>query len=162
MSLREWLVGRNAANSIIRGLCIGLLLLIGSRMLLVPVRAHGISMMPAYTEGQLILVNRLAYRFGELHRGDVVAVTLPNREFVLVKRIVALPGETVRIDRGQVLINNVPLEERNVRFRIPWDVEETTLGPHEVYVIGDNRSMPAKNHEFGRIGLAQILGRAVY
>jgi signal peptidase I len=162
MSLRDWLVGRNVANSVIRGLCMGLLLLIGSRLLLVPVRAHGISMMPAYTEGQLIFVNRLAYRWSELHRGDIVAVRLPNRDFVLVKRIVALPGETVRIDRGQVLINNAPLEERYVRFHIPWDVEETVLGPHDVYVIGDNRSMPAKNHEFGRINQGQILGRAIF
>jgi signal peptidase I len=110
----------------------------------------------------LILINRLAYRWGELHRGDVVAVRLPNRDFVLVKRIVALPGETIRIEQGQVLINNAPLDERYVRFHIPWEVEETVLGPHDVYVIGDNRSMPAKNHEFGRVNQGQLLGRAIY
>ena len=108
-----------------------------------PVRAHGISMMPTYEEGQFIFVNRLAYRFSPVKRGDVVAITLKGGEAVLVKRIIALPGETVRIDGGQVFIDGVPLDEPYLRYHMPWNMKDGTVAADEVFVIGDNRSMRA-------------------
>ena len=64
MTLKEVLVGKSLGRSLVRGLTLGVLLLLGSRFLLTPVRAHGISMVPTYAEGQLLWANRLAYRFG--------------------------------------------------------------------------------------------------
>lgn len=161
MTLREILIGRSLGKSLIRGLCLAVLLLAGSRFLLVPVRAHGISMMPAYEEGQIILVNRLAYRFSPLRRGDVVAITLKDGAAVLVKRIIALPGERVRIDDGQVFINGAPLDEPYLRYVIPWNMEEGAVAADEVFVIGDNRSMKLENHDFGFARQDRILGRAI-
>src|SRR5436190_17552 len=106
MTLRQLLIGRSLGRSLIRGLSMALALLLGSWFILVPVRAHGPSMTPTYGDDQLLLVNRLAYRFGgEVQRGDVVAVTLPGGKAVLVKRIIGLPGERIRIDDGQVMID---------------------------------------------------------
>jgi signal peptidase I len=128
----------------------------------VPVRAHGISMMPTYQEGQFIFVNRLAYRFSPIKRGDVVAITLKGGEAVLVKRIIALPGEKISIEEGQVLIDGAPLAEPYLRYRLPWNMREGAVGADEVFVIGDNRSMLMQNHDFGFARQDRILGRAIH
>jgi signal peptidase I len=162
MTPRGLFIGRSLGLSLARGLAVGALLLAGSQFLLMPIRAHGISMMPTYEEGQFIFVNRLAYRVHGPRRGDVVAITLRGGEAVLVKRIVALGGERVRIERGQVVVNGVPLDEPYVRHRIPWNLEETLVGTNEVFVIGDNRSMPAELHDFGSATQDRILGPAIF
>ncbi len=161
MDLRQLLIGRSLGRSLVRGLSMALVLLLGSWFVLVPVRAHGPSMTPTYGDGQLLLVNRLAYRFGEVRRGDVVAITLPGGKAVLVKRIIALPGERIRIEAGQVVIDDQPLDEPYCKYRLPWDILETQVGPDEVFVIGDNRSMLEKHHDFGRAGRDRILGRLI-
>jgi signal peptidase I len=162
MTLKEVLVGKSLGRSLIRGLTLGVLLLLGSRVLLTPVRAHGISMVPTYAEGQLLWVNRLAYRFGRpIERGDVVAITLKTEEAVLVKRIIGLPGERMRIEQGQVFINDRPLDEPYCVYRLPWNILEAQLGPDEVFVIGDNRSMQERFHDFGRADRGRILGRMI-
>ena len=162
MTLRDVLVGRSAGRSLVRGLAVGLALLLGSQLLLTPVRANGISMFPTYEEGQLLLVNRLAYRFGRpVQRGEVVAITLRGGQAVLVKRIIGLPGERVRIEAGQVFVDDRVLDEPYCRYRLPWNIQEATLGPDEVYVIGDNRSMLEKHHDFGRASITRILGRMI-
>ncbi|MEO5819317.1 MAG: signal peptidase I [Vicinamibacteraceae bacterium] len=162
MNLRQLLVGRSVGRSLIRGLSTALILLLGSWFVLVPVRAHGPSMTPTYGDGQLLLVNRLAYRFGaEVHRGDVVAITLASGKAVLVKRIIALPGERIRIEDGQVVIDDRPLDEPYCVYRLAWNIAEAHLGPDEVFVIGDNRSMLEKHHDFGRADRSRILGRLI-
>ena len=162
MTLRELLIGRSLGRSLLRGLSMALLLLLGSWFVLVPVRAHGPSMTPTYGDDQLLLVNRLAYRFGgEVQRGDVVAITLKGDKAVMVKRVIALPGERIRIDEGQVMINDQPLDEPYCKYRIAWNILETQLGPDEVFVIGDNRSMLEKHHDFGRADRDRILGRLI-
>ena len=161
MTLRQLLIGRSFGRSLIRGLSMALALLLGSWFILVPVRAHGPSMTPTYSDRQLLLVNRLAYRFGEVRRGDVVAITLNGAQAVLVKRIIGLPGERIRIDSGQVMIDDKPLSEPYCVYRLPWNILETQLGPDEVFVIGDNRSMLEKYHDFGRADRSRILGRLI-
>ena len=161
MDLRQLVVGRSLGRSLVRGLALALALLLGSWFILVPVRAHGPSMTPTYTDGQLLLVIRLAYRFGAIRRGDVVAITLHGGKAVLVKRIIALPGERIRIERGQVLVNDVALDEPYCVYRLPWNVAEAELGPDEVFVIGDNRAMLEQHHTFGRADRGRILGRMI-
>lgn len=162
MTLKEVLVGRSVGRSLVRGLTVGALLLLGSQCLLTPVRAHGISMVPTYAEGQLFWVNRLAYRFGRpIQRGDIVGITLKSGNAVLVKRIIALPGERIRIEAGQVLIDDRRLDEPYCVYRLPWNIREAHLGPDEVFVIGDNRSMQERFHDFGRADRSRILGRMI-
>jgi signal peptidase I len=161
MTLREILIGQSLGKSLIRGLGVAVLLLAGSRFLLTPIRAYGISMMPTYEEGQFVFVNRLAYRFSPLKRGDVVAITLTDGAAVLVKRVIALPGETVRIEDGQVFVDGVPLDEPYLRYFLPWNMEDGTVAADEVFVIGDNRSMKLENHDFGFARQDRILGRAI-
>lgn len=99
------------------------------------------SMESTISPGDRIIGNRLAYIFSEPERGDVILFAFPNNESKqYVKRIIGLPGETVRIDDGTIYINDVPLDE-------PY-LNETPVGnfgsfdvPEESYfVLGDNRN----------------------
>jgi signal peptidase I len=130
---------------------------------LLPVRAEGISMEPTFEPGSLHLVNRLAYRGRRPARGDIVAIRLAGPHVVYVKRVVGLPGERLRITGGQVFIDGRALAEPYVRRRNPsWALPETTLGPDEYFVVGDNRAMRIELHDLGVARFRRIVGRVVY
>jgi signal peptidase I len=129
---------------------------------LIPIRAEGISMLPTYESGSFKFVNKLAYKFSEPRRRDVVAIRLAGPNVLYVKRVVGLPGERVAIREGFVFINDVPLPEPYVHHRDAWDVAEVTVGPHEYFVIGDNRGMAARDHDFGRADASRIVGKVIF
>ena len=132
------------------------------KWVLLPIRAEGISMEPTYQSGSLNLVNRLAYRYRNPERGDIVGIKLAGPHVIYVKRIIGLPGEHISIERGQVYINGAPLSEPYVKNRRGWDVPEVTLTPREYFVIGDNRGMRQGDHDFGRADVSRILGRVIF
>lgn len=163
MSLTRRLVfGRNPRRTAVRVLVLASLSFVVFRWVLIPIRAEGISMLPTYESGSLNFVNRLAYLFDKPSRGDIVAIKLAGPHVLYVKRIIALPGERISISAGQVYLNGMPLNEPYVRNRNPWEISEVTLGPREYFVIGDNRGMRAKDHDFGRIDVSRIVGRIVF
>jgi signal peptidase I len=126
-----------------------------------------------------VLVNKLAYRFGEPTRGDVVVFDriTTNGDTVqhddLIKRVIGLPGEVIDIRNCVVYVNDVALDEPWLRaeFREPSadadtrcgtpTVEATTVGSDEVYLIGDNRPMSFDSRMFGPVAIDLIVGRAV-
>lgn len=162
MSLRHLLIGRSPGLTLLRAAVMAAVLLGGSRAILSPVRALGISMQPTYGEGELLWLNRLAYRVGLPRRGDVVAITLAGDRAVLVKRIIGLPGERVRLDDGEVYVDDRRLDEPYRRLPSDWSVDELMLGPDEYYVVGDNRSMPVNLHDFGTATRDRLLGRLLW
>ncbi len=126
---------------------------------------EGQSMEPNFTDRQWLLVNKLAYRFGEPARGDVIVFDAPeetNKEFI--KRVVGLPGESVTLRDGVVAINGRPLVE-------PWlpRKDRTNFGPFVVppdqyFVLGDNRPNSNDSRSWGQRGAAltadKIVGKA--
>jgi signal peptidase I len=126
-----------------------------------------------------VLVNKLAYRFGEPTRGDVVVFDriTTNGDTVqhddLIKRVIGLPGEVIDIRNCVVYVNDVALDEPwlPAEFREPSTdadtrcgtptVEATTVGSDEVYLIGDNRPMSFDSRMFGPVAIDLIVGRAV-
>jgi signal peptidase I len=160
--------GRNPRRTLIRATVLAATCFIMFRFFLVPIRIHGLSMEPAYHDGRVNAINRLAYTFGKPQRGEVVAARyspaqrLSTPHVMLLKRIVGLPGETVAIARGHVLINGEPLAEPYVKAREAWEVEPLKLADDEYYLIGDNRGMDQRYHEFGRIEAKRIVGRVLW
>jgi signal peptidase I len=133
---------------------------------LLPVRVEGVSMLPAYPNGSVNFVNRLAYVRHGPKRGDVVGIRLSDpgitRPSVMyLKRIIGLPGETVAFVNGQVLINGQVLDEPYEKYDCDWNLPPVTLGPNEYLAVGDNRSMPAEYHIFGKVERDHIVGKAV-
>jgi signal peptidase I len=129
---------------------------------LLPVRLEGISMEPAYRDGEFNFANRLAFAWRPPDRGDVVAIRMAGLRLVYVKRIVGLPNERVEIVEGVVAIDGRPLAEPGVVRRQPWNVPPVTLGADEYFVIGDNRGMPSHHHAFGRVRRDRIVGRLLF
>lgn len=156
---RTLLVGRSLRASLTRAGLLAATLLVVSQYLLSPVRARGISMQPALSGGEWLWLWRPAYLTTPPARGDIVAVEFAGGRAVLVKRVIGLPGERISITGGVVFVNGVPLDEPYVTRRAPWMVDETTLASDEIYVIGDNRGMAVRAHDFGRVELRRVAGR---
>src|SRR5881227_4484004 len=80
-----------------------------------PVRVEGTSMLPMLEDQDRLFINKMAYRVGEIHRGDVVVFLYPrDRQKSYIKRVIALPGDDLRIDHGRVYVNGVRLKETYV------------------------------------------------
>jgi signal peptidase I len=139
----------------------------------------GPSMEPTLIGDDRVLVNKLAYRFSVPSRGDVVVFDriTTNGDTVqhddLIKRVIALPGETVEIRNCVVLIDGISLDE-------PWlepessvtgrddslqcgvaNTEPTLVGDSEVYLVGDNRAMSFDSRMFGSVSIDVIAGKAM-
>ena len=128
---------------------------------------HGPSMLPGLQSEQGVIVNKLAYVFGAPSRGDVIVFhppTSPNEEYI--KRIIAIPGDTVALTDTAVTVNGVQLKEPYVN---PADtgpnengqvIPPTKLGPGEYWVMGDNRGDSIDSRAFGAAPLQNIIGKA--
>ena len=81
---------------------------------------------------------------------------------MLLKRIIALPGETVAITDGVVFINGQPLDEPYVKKRDAWQLKPVKLADDELFLIGDNRGMDQRFHEFGRTEAKRIVGKVLW
>jgi len=149
-------------HSLIRGgITIAVAIVVFGYVLL-PIRLQGISMEPTYRNGQINFANRLAYMLREPARGDVVALRMAGPNVVYVKRIVGLPRERIEIAMGVVTINGHPLVEPFVVNKVPWNMGAVTIGPHEYFVIGDNRGMRMEDHDFGRTDRDRIIGKMLF
>ena len=127
---------------------------------------HGDSMLSTLADGDHLLIDRLSYRIRKPQRFDVVVFSYqykPNTYYI--KRVIALPGETVRIsDDGVIYINGNVLEEHYGNARIMDSglaAYEITLGEDEYFVLGDNRnsSQDSREPDVGNIKEKDIVGR---
>lgn len=154
--------GRNPRRTLIRAAVLAGVCFVVFKFLLLPIRIHGISMEPAYRDGGINLVNRLSYLWRKPKRGDVVAVKTSGLHIMYLKRVIALPGESVAIEKGVVVIDGKPLAEPYVKRREPWELAPVKLEPDHYLVIGDNRGMDQRLHWFDAIPLNKIAGKVFW
>jgi signal peptidase I len=160
--VRAFLVGANPRRTAIRIAILVATATVVFGYILLPVRLVGISMEPTYNDGAFNFANRLAFAWRQPARGDVVAIRMAGPSVLYVKRIVGLPGEQVAIDKGIVTINGEPLAEPTVVHRAPWILAPVTLGRDEYFLIGDNRAMSMRNHDFGTANRNRIIGKLLF
>ncbi len=125
---------------------------------------EGASMAPNFHSDELILVSRITYLLGDPRRGDVIVFHDPedtSRDFI--KRVIGLPGETIKIREGKVYVNDVPLNEPYIaalcaekRCDGTW-----TLTTDQFFVLGDNRNNSHDGHSFGPLNRVLIVGQAL-
>jgi signal peptidase I len=130
-----------------------------------PVRVEGTSMLPVLEDQDRLFVNKIAYRVGDIHAGDVVVFQYPrDHEKSYIKRVIALPGDRLRIDQGQVFVNGKAIEEKYVppRYADDKSVAEMVLQANQYYVLGDHRSISSDSREFGPVDRDLIYGKAVF
>jgi signal peptidase I len=130
-----------------------------------PVRVEGTSMLPVLEDQDRLFINKIAYRVGEIHQGDVVVFEYPrDHTKSYIKRVIALPGDRLRIDHGLVYVNGVRLPEPYVpnRFSDERTQPEMVLPPNEYFVMGDHRSISSDSRDFGPVDRDLIYGKAVF
>ncbi len=130
-----------------------------------PVRVEGTSMLPMLEDQDRLFINKFAYRFEDIHRDDVVVFLYPqDHSKSYIKRVIALPGDRLRIDHGTVWVNGVALTEPYVptRFQDDRSQPEMIIPPGEYFVMGDHRSISSDSRDFGPVPRPLIYGKAAF
>jgi signal peptidase I len=156
VQLRQFIFGPRPHRTLCRVALWSVLTFAFFHHLLVPIQIIGSSMSPTYRNGSLNLVNRWSYTKALPHRGDVVALNAEGE--LLLKRIIALPGETVAIVQGEIQVNGAPLSDEFSVRKIPWELDPVKLGANEFFVIGDNRAASV----FCKVHKEDILGKTIF
>jgi signal peptidase I len=125
------------------------------------------SMTPTLKVGDRVLVNKLSYRLHDIHRGDVVVFARPpaaksaGDDSDLIKRVIGLPGDTLEGSGGVVVVNDKTLDEPYLPPGVvTGDFPRTTVGPGQIFVMGDNRSNSRDSRFFGPVPESLVVGRA--
>ena len=146
---------------ILETIVLAIVLYFGINALSARVRVDGFSMNPTLQNGEYILVNRLAYKAGQPNRGDIIVFRLPGDESQdLIKRVIGLPGDTVRISDGVVTINGAKLQEPYIAQN-PLYADERVVPEGNLYVLGDNRNDSRDSHQWGLLPLENVIGKSV-
>jgi signal peptidase I len=124
-------------------------------------RVYGSSMEPNLHTDQRLVVEKLSYRLHGPRRGDVVVVRMPEHgPELLIKRVIALAGETIEIQNGVVHINGQRIEEPYIVRKAYGTFGPTTIPKGHVFVMGDNRGASNDSRVFGAVSLDRVVGRA--
>lgn len=134
-----------------------------------PFFVRGASMEPNFEDGEYLVIDEISYRFHEPERGDVIVFRYPmDSSQYYIKRIVALPGEVIRIEEGKIMIfskenpSGVILEESYLSEEskfTPGNLE-INLDENDYFVLGDNRQASSDSRRWGAVPRHYIVGRA--
>ncbi|HXJ44980.1 MAG TPA: signal peptidase I [Bryobacteraceae bacterium] len=133
-----------------------------------PVKVEGTSMMPGLEDQERIFVNKYEYSLGggaAISRGDLVVFHFPlDPRQSYIKRIIGVPGDTVEIDDGKVIVNGVPLDEPYVpnEYRDHATISPRPVRPGHYFVLGDHRSSSSDSRMWGLVDRPSIYGKAVF
>ena len=130
-----------------------------------PVRVEGTSMLPRLEDRDRLFINKFVYHFSAVERGDVVVFRYPkNPQISYIKRIIALPGDRVEIERGQVMVNGQPIKEPYVpeEFRDTRSFDAMAVPEGEYFVLGDHRVSSNDSRSWGFVPRSYIYGKAVF
>lgn len=127
------------------------------------------SMQPTLYNNDYIFLSKQSYRFSEPKSGDIIVFhsdlkTEEGKEKLLIKRIIALPGETIKITEGKVYINGKMIEEDYIMEQFTRGELEMEVPEGYVFAMGDNRqnSNDSRDENVGPINIDQIVGKAVF
>ena len=130
-----------------------------------PVRVEGTSMLPRLVDQDRLFINKFVYHFEAIEPGDVVVFHYPrDPEKSYIKRIIAVPGDRLRIDRGLVFVNGKPLSEPYIpeEYRDVRSLDAMVIPKDEYFVMGDHRSISSDSREFGPVKRDLIYGKAAF
>ena len=159
--VRDFLLPHPTRGFWFRLAAVALVAFVVFRGLLIPCVIDGESMAPTFPPHGFTFCWCGRYWFSEPRRGDIVAVRFHDRVFFL-KRIVALPGETVEFRNGVLHIDGKALDEPYLRYVCRWELPPRKVAEGCYYVIGDNRSQPIERHRFGQVPRRRIVGSPLF
>lgn len=127
------------------------------------VRVDGFSMLPTLEEGEFIFVNKLAYKFEEPERGDIIVFHYPPdpKRQDLIKRVIGVPGDVIQVRAGSVYINGNQLVEPYIA-ETPTYQGEWVVPANNLFVLGDNRNDSSDSHVWGLLPVEQVVGKSIF
>lgn len=120
-----------------------------------PVSVKGNSMYPTLEGDEIMILNKL----GKIDRYDIVVVHLDNKNDNLIKRVIALPGEKIKIENSKIYINGEEIPDE-FGYGETYNIDEVELNEDEYYILGDNRIISLDSRVFGKINKKNIKGTA--
>ncbi|MFB5266546.1 signal peptidase I [Paenibacillus enshidis] len=169
---------KNEVLEWVKAIVIALVLVFLIRWLLFkPFIVEGPSMQPNFHTGERVIVNEILYKIREPERGEVIVFHVPEENRDFIKRVIAVPGDTITVDGDVVKVNGEQVpetyiqdavqeahakgEEYNMLADFPNGVNQETKVPEgRIFVMGDNRSNSTDSRKLGFIDLNEVIGRA--
>jgi signal peptidase I len=130
-----------------------------------PVKVEGTSMMPTLEDQERVFINKFVYRLEPIQRGDVIVFRYPrDTSKSYIKRVIAAPGDHVRIEDGIVFVNDRRIAEEYVpsMYEDVRSYAEAVVPPHSYFVLGDHRNLSNDSRDFGSVDVSYIYGKAVF
>jgi signal peptidase I len=167
-----WAEVKSIARDIIFAAVLAVLIVV---FIVQPVKVEGTSMLPRLESEERIFVNKIPFLeqairdedYKPIERTEIVVFWFPdNPSQSFIKRVIGLPGETIRMDqRGQLFIDGRPVDEPYLspdRNRVPKMIPETYIKPHYYFVMGDNRDASNDSRSWGLVPEKYIYGKALF
>ena len=126
------------------------------------VKVFNVSMQPTLKQGYLLVVNKLAYKWGAAKRGDIIVfhhAGVESQDYI--KRVIGLPGDTIEVSGGVVSVNGTPLTEPYIKEMPRYTLSET-VPANKLFVLGDNRNQSDDSHTWGFVDMDWVVGKAVF
>ncbi len=125
-----------------------------------PAKVEGLSMSPSINDDDRVIICRFAAAAGMYDRGDLVVFDDADYEQNMIKRIIAVEGDTLHISEGRVFVNGIELDEPYANGYTDGDVY-MVIPPESVFVMGDNREKSIDSRYFGLVSTDEIYGRVL-
>jgi signal peptidase I len=142
-------------------LALAIVIFVGARATIQTYEVFQTSMLPNFHAGQRVVVLKAVYWFGEPKRGDVIILKAPNgEEKNWIKRVIGLPGDTIKIVQGQTYVNGIALNEPYVKNVFSYSMAEITVPPDKVFFLGDNRNVSNDSSKGWLLDRENLIGKA--
>lgn len=152
---------KRRAKSLLWLLIMGTCLFLVTRFVVTPYVVVGDSMTPTLKSWELCVMQRV--RHYEPRRGDIVVFrTADDPPLYFVKRVIALPGETVSIEHGVFKFNGAPLSEPYTTINPDWQMEPLLLPEGRIFVVGDNRDFDLEDYVKGPVATRLVMSRMLW
>jgi signal peptidase I len=122
------------------------------------------SMLPTIRPGDRLFVEKVTHHFAGVHPGDIVVFDPPeaaNFEDDLIKRLIAVAGDSVEVKNGTLYVNDHPVDEPYVEDPMNYEMAKQTVPDGKIFVLGDNRNSSLDSHRWGFADLDSVQGKAM-
>jgi signal peptidase I len=150
------------AVDMLQMLGLALLMFLAINAISARIRVEGYSMEPSLHDGELVIVNKLAYRLGQPRLGDVIVFHYPrDPEQEFIKRVIGVPGDQIRLAGGKVFVNEVRIDEPYIAEPAMYPEQEWVVPEGSLFVLGDNRNRSSDSHSWGPLPIEFVVGKAI-
>lgn len=124
-----------------------------------PIKVNGNSMFNTLYDKDIMILNEFIYRFSDIKRYDIVVVEEDSE--LLIKRVIGLPGETIKCINGDIYINDKKINDKYA-YSVTNDFDEVVIEEDEYFVMGDNREVSLDSRVYGAYDEDDIKGKASF